>query len=428
MKHTLKKLDKSQVELNITVEPKEYEKDLKNAAVRISERAAIKGFRPGKAPYEMVKQQVGEMNILNEALDKIIQETFFLAVKEEELETVGMPKINLEKMVPGNDLVYTATVAILPSIKLADLTKTKATKKIKSVTDEQVNEVLDNLSKMQAKEVIKNGSANKTDLVVIDMDLFLDKVPVEGGQAKDYRVYLSEDHYIPGFADELVGLKKDDEKEFSLEFPKKYYQKILAGKKGDFKIKVKEVYERVFPEINDDFAKILGKKTVVELKELLKENLTHEAEHKAEQAFEIEIFDNLIADSEFSDLPEILIDSEKRKMYLELTHDLEKNGVSIEQYLADIKKKEEDLFKDFQTQAEKRAKASLISRQIAKEQKIEVSDKELEEEIKLMKNIYKDNPEYVENLKRPEVKDVIKNTLINKKVVVFLKEKASEKK
>lgn len=423
MNYKVKNLGKSQIEFTITVTPNEYRKHMENAALKISERVAIKGFRKGKAPYDLIKKEVGEMQILQEALEKIIQETFYEAVKKEETETVGMPALNIEKVAPGNDVVYTAKVALLPKVKLADLDKIKIERKVKEITDKDIDEVIENLTKMQTKEIIKNGQANKKDKIVIDMNLFLDNIPIEGGQAKDYQVYLSENQHIPGFNDELIGLKKDDEKEFELSFPKNYYNKQLAGNVGKFKIKVKDVYELQFPEINDEFAKTLGQDSLAKMRDLMKKNLEHEAEHKADETAEIEIFETIIEKSTFDEIPEILIDGERKKMFYELTRDLERNGVSVEQYLQDIKKKEEELFEDFKSQATKRAKAALVSRQVAQENNIKVTPEELDKEIKMMQETYKDNDEYKENIKKPEVKESIRNMLANKKVIVFLKDK-----
>ncbi len=424
MSHTLKKLDKSQVELIVTIEPQDYEKHLQTAATRLSQRTAIKGFRPGHVPFEVLKKEVGEMAILNEALEQIVQESFYQAVTSEKLETIGMPKIELEKVAPGNNLIYKATVALLPTVKLPDLTKIKIEKKIKTVEEKHVDEVIENLRKMQAKEVIKNDKkATAEDKLVIDMDMFLDKVPVEGGQAKDYQVYLSEPHYIPGFNEQLLGLGKDEEKEFSLDFPPTHYQKHLAGKNVQIKVKVKDVYERQLPEISDDLAKNLGQESLAKLRELINANLVNEATQKAEEQLEIAILEELIAKSEFQELPEVLLDAEKQKIFYELRHDLEKHGVTIKQYLADIKKNQEELQAGFQEQALKRAKASLISRQIATENHIHIHDEELDKEIKFMEDIYKENKEYLENLKRPEVRETIALTLQNKKVMQWLKAK-----
>ncbi len=423
MEHISKKLKGSEMELKITVTPAEYEKHLKKAAERISHRTAIKGFRKGHTPYEVIKREIGEMHIMNEALEDILQETFYKAVTEEKLDTIGMPKINMEKIAPGNDLVYTAVVALLPAVTLPKLDKIKVEHKAKPVTETDIDAVIENLTKMQATEVVKTGVSTAQDKVVIDMDLFVDKVPIEGGQAKDYQVYLSENQHIPGFNEHLVGVAKDEEKEFTVPFPKDYYNKTLAGKEGTFKVKVKEVYERQFPEVNDEFAKKVGQESVVKLRELLQHNLEHEAFHKADEVAEIEMFDALIDKSTFEEIPEVLIDAERKKMFYELKRDLERNGVSVEQYLADLKKSEEDIQKDFTEQATKRAKAALVSRQIAKEENLSVTDEELRAEVERMKKEYKDHPEYLENLTKAEVQDSVRTYMVNRKVIEFLKEK-----
>ncbi len=424
MSYTTKKLEKSQIEFTITVKPQDYEKHLKKAAQRISTRTKIKGFRPGKASYEIVKKEVGAMNILNEALEQIVQESFYQAVKKENLDTIGMPKIKIDKIVPDNDLVYQAIVALLPKVKLPDISKIKVEKKVKPVEEKHIDEVIENLRKMQAKEIIKNDKKTTAeDKLIIDMDMFLDNVPVDGGQAKDYQVYLSEPHYIPGFDKQLIGLNKDEEKEFELNFPKNHYQKHLAGKNVKFKIKVKDIYERQLPELSDELAKNLGQESLAKLRELINSNLIKEAEDKANQKAEIEILDAIIEKTNFEEIPDVLIDAEKEKMFYELKKDLERNGIAIEQYLSDIKKKEKELFDDFKDQAEKRAKAALISRQTAIEQNIHIHDEEIDKEIKMMEQMYKEHSDFLENLRKPEVRDTIAMTMQNRKVIQWFRHK-----
>ncbi|MDO8625885.1 MAG: trigger factor [Candidatus Magasanikbacteria bacterium] len=423
MSYEFKKLEKSQAEFIITIKPEEYKKDLEKAAVRLSERAAIKGFRPGKAPYEMVKQQLGELKILEEALQSIVARTFFEAVTTEKLITIGQPDVKIEKLAPGNDLIFKATAALLPVVTLPNLNEIKIEKKAVAVGDKEVGETLDNLKKMQSKEVIKNGPATKEDKVIIAMEMFLDKVPVEGGQAPNHQVYLSEAHYIPGLAEQLVGLKKDELKEFNLKFPADHYQKHIAGRNVDFKIKVKDVFTLEYPEVDDVFAKALGQASVAKLKELLLGNLTREAENKEDHRQEEAILEQMIEKSKFEDLPEILVDSEKRKMFYELKNDLERRGLDMAKYLLDIKKTEAQIFADFKEGAEKRAKAALISRQVAKDNDIKVEKTELDQEIEEIKKAYPGDEKVAKNLKRPEVIDTIAATVQNRKVISYLKEK-----
>ncbi|MFA6424157.1 MAG: trigger factor [Candidatus Magasanikbacteria bacterium] len=423
MAHVLKQLPKSQVELVITVTPTDYQKNMEDAAGRLSQRAAIHGFRPGKAPYDIVKQSLGEIKILEEALQSIVEKNFFEAVKAEKLETVGMPEITIEKMAPNNDFVFKAVAALLPSVKLADLTKINAKKKEVVVGDKEINDVLDNLRKMQAIEVIKEGSATKEDKVEVAMNMSIDKVGVEGGQAPKHQVYLNEPHYIPGFAEQLVGLKKDEVKEFSLKFPDEHYQKHLAGKNVDFNIKVNEVYSIEYPEINDELAAKLGQKSVEALKDILMTNLKQEAESKEDQRIEAELLEKVILASEFSEVPDVLITSEKQKMFYELKNSLQEQGIEFEKYLKDVKKTEEEIANDFAERALTRVKAAIISRQIAKENNIKVEKEELNKEIELIKVTYKNDPKVEEALKRQEVLDTLAATIQNKKVVAWLKEK-----
>ncbi len=422
MSYIRKDLPQSQVELSITVLPEEYKKFLAQAAERISARVKIEGFRPGKAPYDIVKRQVGEMNIMQEALEDIVQHSFYEAVMAEKLETIGMPKIDLDKLAPNNELTYKATVSLMPTVELPDLKKISVKREVKEVTDAQIDEVLENLQKLQAKEVLKTGAATEADVLMIDMDMKLDNVPVEGAQAKNYRIYLSEDHYIPGFNTSLVGVKSGETKIFPVTFPKTHYQKHLAGKTVEATVTVKDVYERQLAELNADFAKALGQDSMEKLRDLLRTNIGKEAEQKADQKVEIEIFDAITAKTKFSVLPEVLIDAERKKIYYELTRDLDRSGTTIETYLKDVKKTEEELNKDFTEQATKRAEAALVSRQVAKENNITVNDQEIEAEIAIMEQTYRENPEYLTNLKKPEVRRTLETILTNKKVVQWLKE------
>lgn len=423
MKHTAKTLPKSQVELVITVEPADYQTDLQKAAVRISQRAAIKGFRPGKAPYEMVKQQVGELQILQEAMQTIVEKNFSQAIKQAELETIGMPQITIEKIAPGNDFIFKAIVALMPKIKLGEIDKIKVEKKTVKVDDKKVKEVLDNLKKMRTKEVIANKKANKDDKVLIDMEMFIDKVPVEGGQAKNHAIYLAEKHYIPDLNQELVGLGKNDAKEFTLKFPKEHYQKHLAGKNVDFKIKVNDVYELQLPELNDAFAQTLGMDSLDKLKTTLKGNLQKEEDQREEQRIEIAIFDKLIEASEFSEIPEVLLDAEKHKMFHELKHQLEQQGIELEKYLRDLKKTQEQIYQDFTQQADKRVKSALISRQVALDNGLKVSEEEMTKEIELIKKTYPNDKTVEVNLKKAEVRDTLAVAVQNRKVIKWMKDK-----
>ncbi len=421
MPHTLKKTNTTTATLEVTVPPSAYEKHLEAAARRIGERTAVKGFRKGKVPPEILKREIGDMAILQEALEAIVQGSYYEAVTAEALDTIGMPEVKLQKVAPGNDIVYSATVALMPNVKLPNLENISIAKKRVAVDEKKLDETLEALRGMHATEAAKIGVSEQTDKLVIDMEMTLDRVLVEGGGTKNHQVYLSEEHYIPGFNEALIGLKKDDEKTFALDFPPTHYQKMLAGKKVDVAVKVKEVFARHLPELSDEFAKKLGQESLEKLRDLIRSNLLEEATKKADQQTEIELFDALIAAASFDPIPDVIVNAEKKKMFYELKQDLERHGVAIEDYLRDIKKKEDELFRDFAAQAEKRAKAALLGRQVAKEQALGASPEEIEKEIALMKEAYRDNPAYLDRLGTQEVRDAIATMIQNRKVIEWLK-------
>jgi len=395
---------------------------LHKAAKTLSVKTAIKGFRKGHAPYDIMKKELGEMRILQEAMQSIIQETYVEAVMAEKLEIVGNPEINVEKVAPGNDLEYKAVVALLPEVKLADPKKIKVKAEAVSVEESEVQETLDALRGMHAEEVEKKGGAEGTDIIVIDMNMKVDGVPMEGGQAKDHAVSLGEKHYIPGLTDHLKGMKAGEEKNFTVPFPKDHYQKQFAGKDVEFDVKATVVKERKLPEFTEEFVKKLGQESIETFKKLVTDNMKMEKIKKEEQRQEIAILNAMIEKSTFNELPEVLINAEKQKIFNELKRDLEKHGITVDQYLQDLKKTEKELQEGFAKQAEERAKAALISRQIAKQHALAPTQEEVEAEIEGMKEAYAHNKEAQENLKRQDVHDAIATMVQNRKVIGWLKE------
>ncbi len=423
MKIEVKNLPKSKVELVITITVEEIKPYLEKAAKHLSDNKDIKGFRRGHAPYDKVIQEFGEMALYEASLERIVQSTYFSAVKEKELDVIGMPEINVTKMAPGNDIEYKAVAALLPKVDLPSFEKIKVEKKEKEVEEKEVEDTLENLRKMQGTEEVKSGPSTKEDKVVIDMDLLIDNVLVEGGQTKDHGVYLNENYYVPGLPEQLIGVKKDEEKEFDLEFPKEHYQKHLAGKKVHFKVKVKDVFERKFPELNDEFAKKLGQENVAKLREVLKQNLQAEADRKENERQEIEMLEAIITKAKFEDIPDVLIDAEKRRIFAELKSRISGSGLTMEQYLEGVKKTEAQLIEEYADQADKRVKTTLVLRALSAKENIEVSDAEVEKEVEEMKKVYAKQPEVLKNLETQDTRESLKVILRNRKAVMWLKER-----
>ncbi|MFA5075982.1 MAG: trigger factor [Patescibacteria group bacterium] len=420
---TKNQISQTQVELTIELTVDEIKPFLAKAADKISQTTKIAGFRPGKAPYDVIKNQVGEMTIYQEATEAIVAATLFEALEKElpDAEIVGQPQINIEKMAPDNPLSYKALVTLVPEIKLGDYQNLKITKKEIKIDEEKIKKTLASLTKMMAKEEIKTGPLAKGDKAVVSFQVFVDRVLIEGGAHQSYPIVIGEDTFIPGFEDQLVGLSKGDKKEFELNFPEKYHQKNLAGKLALFKVEIVETYSYQPAELTDDFAKTLNYQNLDELKQNVRTSIEQEAKVKENQRQELELLEQLIAVSTFGELPQTLLDKEAHKMVHELEHGIAQQGLKFEDYLAHLKKTEADLEKEFLPEAAKRIKTSLILRQIAKEQKIVVSKEDLDQEITKISQNYQDNPEALEQIKTAGYRHYLSNAMTNQRVMDFLK-------
>lgn len=424
MKSVVKKLEKSQVEITVEISPEEIQPYLIKSAERIAKEIKIEGFRPGKAPYEIIKQKIGDMGILQESIDDIISSTYYDILKAEKIVTIGQPKIDIEKVAPGNDFVYKATAAVLPSVKVGDYKKIKIKKEEIKIDDTQIDKVLEDILKMQATEKLVERAAKIGDKVEINFEVFIDKVPIEKGKQDKYPAVIGENKFIPGFEDKLVGMKAGEQKEFELKFPEKYFEKRMAGKNAEFRVKCNGVFEIELPKLDDEFAKSISAdkfKTVSEVRNNILENLTAEENSKNEQKTEIEMLDKLVEISEFEEIPEMLIDNEAHKMVHELEHNISDQGFDFNDYLKSLNKTEADLKKEFTPQAEKRVKISILTREIYIQEKFEVREDEIDLEIEAMLRNYPANLEVKKQLESETYKDYLRNVIGNRKVIEFLK-------
>jgi len=424
MKSNIKKLDKSQVEITIEVSAAEAQPYLLKSAQRLAKEMKIEGFRPGKAPYDIIKQKVGEMGILQESIDDIISATYYEVLKEQKIVTIGQPKIDIEKLAPGNDFIYKATAAVLPSVKIGDYKKIKIKKEALKISDDQINKILADICKMQATEKLVDRASKLGDKMEINFEVFIDKVPIEKGQQEKYPVVIGENKFIPGFEDKIVGLKAGDTREFELKFPDKYFEKKLAGKKAEFRVKCNGVFEIELPVLNDEFAKSVSAnkfKTIEEVKKNILENLKTEEATKQDQKLEIEMLEKIVEISTFEAIPDLLIDNEVDKMVHELKHSIDNQGFNFDDYLKNLNKTLEDLKVEFKPQAEKRVRISILTREIFIKEKFEVREDEIDLEIEAMMQNYPSNEEVKKQLTTETYKDYLRNVLGNRQVIEFLK-------
>lgn len=426
MEINIKKLPKNLIEITVDLSVKEMQPFYDEAVEHLSEGMQIPGFRAGKAPSHIVKEQIGPEKILEHAAEHAINAKYPEIIKKENLNPAGPPQVQVQKLAPDNPFIVKLIVALIPEIKLGNYKKIEVKKNKVEVKDEKINQAIEQLRSMRGQEKLVNRGCKKGDKVLINLNLFIDKVPLEDGQMKDFPVTLGNDQYLPGLSDNLTGLKKGDKKEFSFTYPVDHYDKRLAGRKIDFKAMIKDVYQIDLPELNDKFAQSMGPlKTFKELKDKIEKNILAEQKEKEEQRVEIEILKQLVEKSEFGDLPEILIEHELDKMIAELRGNIERpddpTSPKFDDYLKSIKKTEEQLRKDFIPKADERIKTALSIREIAIKENIKVDKEDIKKETEQMKQAYLGQEQIIKNLESESGQTYIANLLTNRKVVEFLK-------
>lgn len=421
MKTSVEKRANNQVLIRFELEPKNIEADIKSAVSRLSSRNSFPGFRPGKAPYEVVVKRFGEQAILEEALEDIVRRTYVAAVLEHKLSTIGQPKIDVEKIAPGNPIVYTALVALLPSVTLPELKTLKIKHTHVTVTDDDVTKGLEELRVMVAKENPVARPAKLGDRVELDFDVYVDGVAVDGGTSRNHPLVLGQGNFVPGFEEQVVGMTNGQIKEFQLTFPNDYHVKHMTGKKADFKVTVNAVFERVLPELNDAFAKeVADLKTLAELRLRLRKDLTEGRLQREERDFEIKLLAELIKRSLFGEIPDMLVDNEIARMVQELQHDVEERGMKWSDYLQSRKKDESMLRKELWTNAQRRVKTALAIRAIIESEKLSVADEEIIEEINRLRQTMTDEKE-IKRLTTDDFRDYIRSVLLNRKAINTIK-------
>lgn len=432
MEYKISQLPKSEIEILATIPFAEFEPQTKKAAGFLSEEKDIEGFRKGKAPYEVVKNKFGEMAIYERAAELAIRQNYTKLLKnvsadsqKKELTPIGRPEVTITKLAPGNDLEFKIKIALLPEIELPDYKsvaqKILKQKKITLINEEEIQKSLDWIRESRAPLVTVDRAAQKGDAVEIDFETKQNGIRIEGLDSKNHPLTIGQGQFIPGFDDQLLGMKTGEEKNFTLTIPENWHDKNLAGKTLDFKAVLKLVQEKIIPELNDEFAKSAGNFSSAEdLKKNVREGLTQEKEAREKQRIRSLIIEEItllkIA------IPEVLLNSELVKMLQELKNGIENMQMNWVDYLLHIKKSEDDLKKEWRGEAEKRVKAALALRQIALQEKIEPSAEEIEKASNQYLAQFDTPKEARRKIDAEDLKEYIKGVLRNEKVFEFLEE------
>ncbi|MDD5692974.1 MAG: trigger factor [Patescibacteria group bacterium] len=395
---------------------------------RLSKNVKVAGFRPGKAPKHLIEKEIGQERLNAEILDLIIPETYYEAITKENLNPVGPPEIKLLKFVPTDGLSYEAVIEVLPEFKLPDLTAIKIKREVPKITDEEIQEVLNDLAKQLAKHSKVTRPAKLGDKIEIDFEGFVDNLPFEGNKNQKYPLILGQGQMIPGFEEQLVGMKENEDKEIEVTFPKEYHATNLASKKAKFKIKMHEINEVILPVINDAFATQVGPfKELSHLKEDIGKELLNTKVAQERNRIEGEILEKIISQTKIK-VPSSLIHQETHNLLHEVEHNLEHQGLTVDRYLEMTKKTKEELEKEMLPEAEKRVKIGLILTEVAKKLKAEVTEEEIHQEAE--KRLLQVNPEEKKQAESfydsHDGHHQIENGLIGEKVISYLYETCSK--
>jgi trigger factor len=422
----LKKIPDSQVEIKISVSWDEWEKYIDQAVADYSKEIKIQGFRAGKAPRNMVEQKVGKGALLEAAAQKTVQGTFPKVLAEKKIEAIGTPRAEITKLAESNDLEYKITIAVVPEASMkpwknaVEKINKEYAKKKTEVTAEEIDKELENIAKSRVQHVKIERAAKDGDNVILDFDVKKDGVPIENGASRNHPLILGRGVFIPGFEEQIIGMKVSETKDFELTFPKDYHEKWLAGTPAQFTVTVNEVQERKTPDVSDEFARSLGKfKDLAEMRKSVTEGMEEERKHELKEKRRVEIIDVLIENIQV-ELPEILIHEELHKMIDEFKTQLEGMGMTFDQYLMQIKKTIDDLEKEWEPQAIKRVKAALAMEEVAKEKEIIIPNEEVETEMNKTLAQYKKIKDIEKNIDLGRLYNYVKGMMQNEKVLEML--------
>ncbi len=413
--------------LTFSIEQAVIEKGLTQAFNKVKTNLNVPGFRKGKVSRTVFNRMYGEEALYEDALNAVLPEAYEAAVLEAGIEPVAQPKIDVESMNKGEDWVITAEVTVKPEVKLGEYKNLTVSKQDREVTDEDVEARLKREQESQAELVIKeDAAAENGDTVVIDFEGFLGDEAFEGGKGENYSLELGSNSFIPGFEDQLVGKKAGEEVEVNVTFPEDYQAEDLAGKEAVFKVTVHEVKAKELPELDDEFAKDVDDsvESLDELKEKFRKELTEAKEAAAEEAKDEEAIRLAVENAEIVELPHVMVHDEVHRSMDEFLNNMQRQGISPEMYYQLTGSTEEDLHKQFEGEAETRTKTNLVIEAVAKAENIEVTQEDIDAEVKDLAEQY--------NMPEAQVRKVLNNDMLEhdirmKRAVETITETAVEK-
>ena len=420
----IEKLEHSKVAIKLECDREEFDKALKSSYNKNKKRFQVPGFRKGKVPYQLVIKYYGEGVLYEDAIDEIVNPAYQEAVKENELEVVSRPELDVDS-IDENGMKYTLTVTVKPEVKLGKYEGVEAPYYKREITDETVNADIDAMRRRNATwENVEDRPAKSGDKVNIDYEGFKDGVAFEGGKGENYDLTLGSHSFIPGFEEQVEGHSVGEEFTIEVKFPEDYHAEELKGQDTTFNVKIHNIKEEKMPDLDDEFVKDVSEfDTLEELKADIRKNQEEAAEKDAKNAF-INTVVGVVADNAEVEIPDAMIDNEVENMANEQASRMSQQGIGLDMYLQYTGQSMEDFKAGMKPMALIRVKSNLVIEAVAKELKLEVTPEEYEKELEDMAKAY--NGMTVEDIKKAVGEDnpFVKESIINRKTVEWLADKA----
>lgn len=416
----------NELKLTFTIEATKFDEGMKKVYAKTAKYFNVPGFRKGKAPMNIIERQYGSEIFFEDTFNEIVPAVYDEELKANNIEAVSRPDIEVTQIGKGQDLIFTAIVQIKPEVKLGKYKGIQLKKIEYNVTDEDIEHEIGHMAEKNSRLVtIEDRPVEEKDIAVIDFEGFVDGEAFDGGKADNHELEIGSKTFIPGFEDQIIGMKIEEERDINVKFPEEYFSKDLAGKDAIFKVKLHEIKRKELPEIDDEFAKDVSEfDTIKELKESIKEKLEEENKSRAKYEIEDEAI-KIVCDSVEIEIPSGMIETEIDNMVKDIEARLSYQGLKLDQYLNMINKTEEDFRKEYEEQAQKSVKSRLVLEAIVKDAKIEITDEELNEKIKEMATNYGKKEE--ELIKNENLKDYLSNNMKIEKAIKFIVDNAKIK-
>ncbi len=416
----------NEVKLEFTVEAQKFEEAIQVVYKKNAKYFNIPGFRKGKAPFKMVEKAYGIQIFYEDAFNEIAGEAYVKGLEDNKIEAVSKPEIDIKQIEAGKDLIFTAVVQTKPEVTLGNYKGIELKKVEYNVTDEDVEHELEHIAEHNARLVaVEDRPVEKGNTVVIDFEGFVDGKAFEGGKAENHELEIGSGKFIPGFEDQIVGMKIDENRDIKVTFPEEYPAKELEGKEATFKIKLHEIKKKELPEINDEFAKDASEfDTLEDWKKSIREKQEKANASKAKFEMEDAAIETVCKNTKV-DIPSGMIETQLDNMEKDISSRLNYQGMNLDQYLQMIGKTKKEFRDENKEQAEKQVKTSLVLEAIMKDAKVEVTEEEIDAKIKEMAEMYGQKEEEVKQ--NPELRKYVEESLKSEKTIHYIVDNAKIK-